>query len=233
MYALSFFPNQNGGMHYNPFAYIHSEKDILKLVTTLITNTKSDGKGGDPFWEKAEMLLYTALISYIHYEAPVEEQNFVTRIEFINAMEVREDDEDFENPVDRIFKEQKRKARQRPRDDGNFSLFAGLIKYGECGKALTIRKTNAKQPKDIYACWTYNRYGKHHCTQHRIECDVLYDMVHSKIQECAAAALADDEEVLDQLSDSFRSEQEGQLARPTPLPWRMRSRRKRRRKAMA
>ncbi len=107
--------------------------------------------------------------------------------------------------------QQKLKARQRPRDDGNFSLFAGLIKCGECGKALTIRKTNAKQPKDIYACVTYNRYGKHHCTQHRIEYDVLYDMVLSKIQECAAAALADDEEVLDQLSDSFRSDQEGQL----------------------
>lgn len=107
--------------------------------------------------------------------------------------------------------QQKLKARQRPRDDGNFSLFAGLIKCGECGKALTIRKPNAKQPKDIYACWTYNRYSKHHCTQHRIEYDVLYDMVLSKIQECAAAALADDEEVLDQLSESFRSEQEGQL----------------------
>ncbi len=107
--------------------------------------------------------------------------------------------------------QKKLKARQRPRDDGNFSLFAGLIKCGECGKALTIRKTNAKQPKDIYACVTYNRYGKHHCTQHRIEYDVLYDMVLSKIQECAAAALADDEEVLDQLSESFRSEQEGQL----------------------
>ncbi|MCD8160871.1 MAG: recombinase family protein [Clostridiales bacterium] len=107
--------------------------------------------------------------------------------------------------------QKKLKARQRPRDDGNFSLFAGLIKCGECGKALTIRKTNAKQPKDIYACWTYNRYGKHHCTQHRIEYDVLYDMVLSKIQECAAAALADDKEVLDQLSKSFRSEQEDQL----------------------
>ena len=91
--------------HYNPFAYIHSEKDILKLVTTLIANTKGDGKSGDEFWTKAETLLYTALIGYIHYEAPEEEQNFATLIEFINAMEVREDDETFENNVDLAFKE--------------------------------------------------------------------------------------------------------------------------------
>ena len=91
--------------HYNPFAYIHSEKDILKLVTTLIANTKGEGKSGDDFWQKAETLLYTALIGYIHYEAPEEEQNFATLIEFINAMEVREDDETFENNVDLAFKE--------------------------------------------------------------------------------------------------------------------------------
>ena len=91
--------------HYNPFAYIHSEKDILKLVTTLIANTKGDGKSGDDFWQKAETLLYTPLIGYIHYEAPEEEQNFATLIEFINAMEVREDDETFENNVDLAFKE--------------------------------------------------------------------------------------------------------------------------------
>ena len=91
--------------HYNPFAYIHSEKDILKLVTTLIANTRGDGKSGDDFWQKAETLLYTALIGYIHYEAPEEEQNFATLIEFINAMEVREDDETFENNVDLAFKE--------------------------------------------------------------------------------------------------------------------------------
>ena len=95
--------NFKKSMHYNPFAYIHSEKDILKLVTTLITNTKGDGKAGDEFWTKAETLLYCALIGYIHYEAPVEEQNFSTLIEFINAMEVREDDEDFQNPVDLMF----------------------------------------------------------------------------------------------------------------------------------
>ena len=90
-------------MHYNPFAYLHSEKDILKLVTTLIANTKGEGKAGDDFWVKAETLLYCALIGYIHYEAPVEEQNFSTLIEFINAMEVREDDEEFKNPVDLMF----------------------------------------------------------------------------------------------------------------------------------
>ena len=97
--------NFKKSMHYNPFAYIHSEKDILKLVTTLIANTKGDGKSGDDFWQKAETLLYTALIGHIHYEAPEEEQNFATLIEFINAMEVREDDETFENNVDLAFKE--------------------------------------------------------------------------------------------------------------------------------
>lgn len=95
--------NFKKSMHYNPFAYIHSEKDILKLVTTLIANTKGEGKAGDDFWVKAETLLYVALIGYIHYEAPEEEQNFSTLIEFINAMEVREDDEEFKNPVDLMF----------------------------------------------------------------------------------------------------------------------------------
>ena len=97
--------NFKKSMHYNPFAYIHSEKDILKLVTTLISNTKGEQKGGDEFWTKAETLLYCALIGYIHYEAPAEEQNFSTLIEFINAMEVREDDEEFQNPVDLMFEE--------------------------------------------------------------------------------------------------------------------------------
>ena len=106
-YRLKIFNTINfkKSMHYNPFAYIHSEKDILKLVTTLITNTKGDGKSGDEFWTKAETLLYTALIGYIHYEAPPEEQNFATLLEFINAMEVREDDEEYKNPVDRMFEE--------------------------------------------------------------------------------------------------------------------------------
>ena len=97
--------NFKKSMHYNPFAYVHDEKDILKLVTTLIANTKGEGKGGDEFWEKAEKLLYSALIGYIHYEAPEEEQNFTTLLEMINAMEVREDDEEFKNPVDLMFEE--------------------------------------------------------------------------------------------------------------------------------
>ena len=97
--------NFTKSMHYNPFAYLHSEKDILKLVTTLIANTKGESKGGDDFWLKAETLLYTALIGYIHYEAPEEEQNFSTLLEMINAMEVREDDEEFKNPVDLMFEE--------------------------------------------------------------------------------------------------------------------------------
>ena len=95
--------NFKKSMHYNPFHYIHSEKDILKLVTTLMTNTRGEGKGGDPFWDKAEKLLLTSLISYIHYEAPAEEQNFATLLEFLNVMEVREDDEEYQNPVDIMF----------------------------------------------------------------------------------------------------------------------------------
>lgn len=95
--------NFKKSMHYNPFAYIHSEKDILKMVTTLIANTKGEGKPSDDFWVKAETLLYTALIGYIHYEAPEDERNFSTLIEFINASEVREDDEEFKNPVDLMF----------------------------------------------------------------------------------------------------------------------------------
>ena len=120
--------------HYNPFAYIHSEKDILKLVTTLIANTKGDGKSGDDFWQKAETLLYTALIGYIHYEAPEEEQNFATLIEFINAMEVREDDETFENNVDLAFKElaQREPNHFAVRQYKKYKLAAGVV----CSKRL-------------------------------------------------------------------------------------------------
>ena len=126
--------NFKKSMHYNPFAYIHSEKDILKLVTTLIANTQGDGKSGDDFWRKAETLLYTALIGYLWYEAPVEEQNFATLIEMINTMEVREDDEEFKNPVDLIFEE------LASRDPGHFAvrqyakyrLAAGVV----CSKRL-------------------------------------------------------------------------------------------------
>ena len=119
--------NFKKSMHYNPFAYIHSEKDILKLVTTLIANTKGDGKSGDEFWTKAETLLYCALIGYIHYEAPVEEQNFATLIELLNAMEVREDDEEFQNPVDLIFEalEKKKPNHFAVRQYKKYKLAAG------------------------------------------------------------------------------------------------------------
>ena len=119
--------NFKKSMHYNPFAYIHSEKDILKLVTTLIANTKGDGKAGDEFWMKAETLLYCALIGYIHYEAPVEEQNFSTLIEFLNAMEVREDDEEFQNPVDMMFEalEKKKPNHFAVRQYKKYKLAAG------------------------------------------------------------------------------------------------------------
>ena len=144
--------NFKKSMHYNPFAYIHSEKDILKLVTTLIANTKGEGKAGDDFWVKAETLLYTALIGYIHYEAPVEEQNFSTLLEMINAMEVREDDEEFKNAVDLMFDELKE------RDPGHFAvrqyakykLAAGVV----CSKRLlnqavgkSLRTHNLKPKK--------------------------------------------------------------------------------------
>ena len=121
--------NFKKSMHYNPFAYIHSEKDILKLVTTLITNTKGDGKSGDEFWTKAETLLYCALIGYIHYEAPPEEQNFTTLLEFINAMEVREDDEEYKNPVDRMFEELEAEKPNHfaVRQYKKYSLAAGVV----------------------------------------------------------------------------------------------------------
>ena len=129
--------------HYNPFAYLHSEKDILKLVTTLIANTQGDGKSGDDFWRKAETLLYTALIGYIYYEAPVEEQNFATLIEMINTMEVREDDEDFKNPVDLMFEEL---AKREPhhfavRQYAKYRLAAGKTAKSiliSCGARLAV-----------------------------------------------------------------------------------------------
>ena len=119
--------NFHKSMRYNPFAYIHEEKDILKLTTTLIANTKGDGKAGDEFWTKAETLLYCALIGYIHYEAPLEEQNFATLIEFLNAMEVREDDETFQNPVDQMFEALKKKKPNHfaVRQYAKFKLAAG------------------------------------------------------------------------------------------------------------
>ena len=132
--------NFRKSMHYNPFAYVHSEKDILKLVTTLMANTKGEGKGSDPFWDKAETLLYCALIGYIHYEAPVEEQNFATLIEFINAMEVREDDEEYQNPVDLMFEALKKKNPDHfaVRQYAKFKLAAGDATMGEQSNQLHI-----------------------------------------------------------------------------------------------
>ena len=128
-YSIRIFNTINfrKSMHYNPFSYINSEKDILKLTTTLIANTKGDGKAGDEFWTKAETLLYCALIGYIHYEAPVEEQNFSTLIEFLNAMEVREDDEEFQNPVDLMFEalEKKKPNHFAVRQYKKYKLAAG------------------------------------------------------------------------------------------------------------
>ena len=144
--------NFKKSMHYNPFAYIHSEKDILKLVTTLIANTKGEGKAGDDFWVKAETLLYCALIGYIHYEAPVEEQNFSTLIEFINAMEVREDDEEFKNPVDLMFEalEAEKPNHFAVRQYKKYKLAAGVV----CSKRLlnqavgkSLRTHNLKPKK--------------------------------------------------------------------------------------
>ena len=135
--------NFKKSMHYNPFAYIHSEKDILKMVTTLIANTKGDGKAGDEFWTKAETLLYCALIGFIHYEAPVEEQNFATLIELINAMEVREDDEDFKNPVDLMFDalEKKNPDHFAVRQYKKYKLAAGKTAKSiliSCGARLAV-----------------------------------------------------------------------------------------------
>ncbi|RHQ68884.1 DUF4368 domain-containing protein [Butyricicoccus sp. AF24-19AC] len=144
--------NFKKSMHYNPFSYIHSEKDILKLVTTLIANTKGEGKAGDDFWVKAETLLYCALIGYIHYEAPVEEQNFSTLIEFINAMEVREDDEEFKNPVDLMFDalESEKPNHFAVRQYKKYKLAAGVV----CSKRLlnqavgkSLRTHNLKPKK--------------------------------------------------------------------------------------
>ena len=138
--------NFKKSMHYNPFAYVHDEKDILKLVTTLIANTKGEGKAGDEFWEKAEKLLYSALIGYIHYEAPEEEQNFSTLLEMLNAMEVREDDEEFKNPVDLMFEE------LAERDPDHFAV-RQYAKYklsaGKTAKSILVSCGARLSPFDI------------------------------------------------------------------------------------
>ena len=138
--------NFKKSMHYNPFAYIHSEKDILKLVTALIANTKGDGKAGDEFWTKAETLLYCALIGYIHYEAPIEEQNFSTLIEFLNAMEVREDDEDFQNPVDLMFEALEKK---NPNHFAVRQYKKYLLAAGKTAKSILISCGARLAPFDI------------------------------------------------------------------------------------
>ncbi|MEA4821177.1 MAG: type IV secretory system conjugative DNA transfer family protein, partial [Erysipelotrichales bacterium] len=138
--------NFKKSMHYNPFAYIHSEKDILKLVTTLISNTKGEGKAGDDFWQKAETLLYTALIGYIHYEAPVEEQNFATLIEFINASEVREDDEEFKNPVDLMFE---KLAKEKPNHFAVRQYKKYKLAAGKTAKSILISCGARLAPFDI------------------------------------------------------------------------------------
>lgn len=152
-YNLKIFNTINfkKSMHYNPFAYIHSEKDILKLVTTLIANTKGDGKSGDEFWTKAETLLYCALVGYIHYEAPAEEQNFSTLIEFLNAMEVREDDEEFQNPVDLMFEalEKKKPNHFAVRQYKKYKLAAGeTVLYGSASELRATLDYDFSQEKN-------------------------------------------------------------------------------------
>ena len=157
--------NFKKSMHYNPFAYIHSEKDILKVVTALIANTKGEGKAGDDFWVKAETLLYTALIGYIHYEAPVEEQNFSTLIEFINAMEVREDDEEFQNPVDLMFVELEKEKPQHfaVRQYKKYKLAAG-----KTAKSILISCGARLAPFDIQELCDLTAYDE-------LELDTLGD----------------------------------------------------------
>ena len=127
--------NFKKSMHYNPFAYVHSEKDILKLVTTLMTNTKGEGSGGDPFWEKSERLLLTALIAYLHYEAPVEEQNFATLLEMLNTMQVLEDDEEYQNPVDLLFEEL---AKKKPNSFAGRQYKLYKLAAGKTAKSILI-----------------------------------------------------------------------------------------------
>ena len=138
--------NFKKSMHYNPFAYVHSEKDILKLVTTLMTNTKGEGQGGDPFWEKSERLLLTALIAYLHYEAPVEEQNFATLLEMLNTMQVLEDDEEYQNPVDLLFEEL---AKKKPNSFAGRQYKLYKLAAGKTAKSILISCGARMAPFDI------------------------------------------------------------------------------------
>ena len=138
--------NFKKSMHYNPFSYVHSEKDILKLVTTLMTNTKGEGSGGDPFWEKSERLLLTALIAYLHYEAPVEEQNFATLLEMLNTMQVMEDDEEYQNPVDLLFEEL---AKKKPNSFAGRQYKLYKLAAGKTAKSILISCGARLAPFDI------------------------------------------------------------------------------------
>ena len=138
--------NFSKSMHYNPFAYVHSEKDILKLVTTMMTNTKGEGSGGDPFWEKSERLLLTALIAYLHYEAPVEEQNFATLLEMLNTMQVLEDDEEYQNPVDLLFEEL---AKKKPNSFAGRQYKLYKLAAGKTAKSILISCGARLVPFDI------------------------------------------------------------------------------------
>ena len=138
--------NFSKSMHYNPFAYVHSEKDILKLVTTLMTNTKGEGSGGDPFWEKSERLLLTALIAYLHYEAPAEEQNFATLLEMLNTMQVLEDDEEYQNPVDLLFEEL---AKKKPNSFAGRQYKLYKLAAGKTAKSILISCGARLAPFDI------------------------------------------------------------------------------------
>ena len=138
--------NFKKSMHYNPFAYVHSEKDILKLVTTLMTNTKGEGSGGDPFWEKSERLLLTALIAYLHYEAPAEEQNFATLLEMLNTMQVLEDDEEYQNPVDLLFEEL---AKKKPNSFARRQYKLYKLAAGKTAKSILISCGARLAPFDI------------------------------------------------------------------------------------
>ena len=157
--------NFSKSMHYNPFSYVHSEKDILKLVTTLMTNTKGDGSGGDPFWEKSERLLLTALIAYLHYEAPKEEQNFATLLEMLNTMQVSEDDEDFQNPVDLLFEDL---AQKKPNSFAGRQYKLYKLAAGKTAKSILISCGARLAPFDIQELRDLTMYDE-------LELDMLGD----------------------------------------------------------
>ena len=157
--------NFSKSMHYNPFSYVHSEKDILKLVTTFMTNTKGDGSGGDPFWEKSERLLLTALIAYLHYEAPKEEQNFATLLEMLNTMQVSEDDEDFQNPVDLLFEDL---AQKKPNSFAGRQYKLYKLAAGKTAKSILISCGARLAPFDIQELRDLTMYDE-------LELDMLGD----------------------------------------------------------